>query len=680
MGGIKRKEAPVDGATKVKKQKKDEVKPAKVKKSSVKMDVDANEDDFDAFSDNDASGVELGEEQPAKAPTTNGTTKTPPKDRSKEFKPDPSTTSAEAHAKQRALAKERKASKPHADAIQRSKKIWERLRRKSHVPQEERKQLVAELFDIITGRVSDFVFKHDSVRVIQCALKYSNVTQRRNIAQELKGDIKTLAESRYGKFLVAKMISTGDESVRDIIVPEFYGHVRRLINHTEASWVLDDIYRQIATPAQKATMLREWYGAEFALFHRKPSANAAVPSSTEDTADLAKILERNPEKRKPIMQYLLQMINTLVQKKMTGFTMLHDAMLQYFLALAPGSEDHIEFLEILKGDIDKDSEAGGGDLFRNLAFTKSGSRLVCLALAYGSAKDRKTVLRVFKEVVEVMALDQYAKMVLVTGLSVPDDTKMSSRYILPELFGQNIKDDTERLDRLELLIANLNARLPILYPLAGAAKWLLLVPEKHLLEEVHAIRATTSKKSPDVRRKEHLESMTPPLLELVTARADSLVRSSFGCQALTEILLASPPSEQRDAAATAVAALAAGDPGEEGHVAKDAAAGRMLKGLVVGGTFDAKTKKVVLPEEGQRLGYARVLWPVIKDHVVAWACGEASFVVVGLVESKDVDVKVKRGVLQALKGEKKGLEAAAEGGAERRGNKGAGLLVEMLGG
>jgi pumilio homology domain family member 6 len=111
--------------------------------------------------------------------------------------------------KQRALAKERKAAKPNADSIARSKKIWERLRRKSHVPLEERKALVAELFDIVTGRVKDFVFKHDSVRVIQCALKYSNMAQRKIIAEELKGEFRILAESRYGKFLVAKLVVEG---------------------------------------------------------------------------------------------------------------------------------------------------------------------------------------------------------------------------------------------------------------------------------------------------------------------------------------------------------------------------------------------------------------------------------------------------------------------------------------
>ncbi|KAK5168418.1 Pumilio y domain member 6 [Saxophila tyrrhenica] len=685
MGGIKRKDAPSDAKVKSKKLKKEDVKPAKERKSSRKVEVEADggEDGFGGFSDEENGGVEFEDDEPVK---TNGTTKKvdgAPND-PKQFKPD-NTSSAEAHAKQRALAKERKASKPHADAIQRSKKIWERLRRKSHVPGEERKQLVAELFDIITGRVSDFVFKHDSVRVIQCALKYANATQRQNIAQELKGDIKTLAESKYGKFLVAKMISTGDETVRDTIVPEFYGHVRRLVNHPEASWVVDDIYRQIATQQQKATMLREWYGAEFALFHRKPGANAAVAATTEDTADLVIILERNPEKRKPILQYLLQMINGLVQKKMTGFTMLHDAMLQYFLALKPSSEEHTEFLEILKGDIDKEVEGGGGDLFRNLAFTKSGSRLVCLALAYGNAKDRRTILRVFKNAIEVMALDQYAKMVLVVGLDVTDDTKTSTRILVPELFGQHITDSDERLNRIEALSTNLHARLPILYPLSGMAKWLIPSPspDHDLLTEMHSIRAITSKKAPETRRSELLETMTPPLLDLVAARADSLARSSFGCQVITEVLLSSPPSEQRDEASKAVAELAAGEPGAEGHLAHDAAAGRMLKSLVLGGAFDAKTKKVILPEEGQRLGFAAQLYPVIKDSVLEWACGEGSFVIVGLLESEDVEGESKAEVKKLLKKGRKKLEGAAKGGKGGegevvRGNAGARILGGLV--
>lgn len=160
-----------------------------------------------------------------------------------------------------------------------------------------------------------------------------------------------------------------------MIVPEFYGHVRRLIKHPEASWILDDVYRGIATREQKAIMLREWYGPEFALFK--------AANTTGISSDLSDILAESPEKRTPIMRSLHELLNQLIQKKMTGFTMLHDAMLQYFLNVTPGGEEATEFIELIKGDEE-------GDLLKNLAFTKSGARLVCLALAYGTAKVRES--------------------------------------------------------------------------------------------------------------------------------------------------------------------------------------------------------------------------------------------------------------------------------------------------
>lgn len=117
---------------------------------------------------------------------------------------------------------ERKAAKPLADQLARTKKIWERLRRKSHVPKEERNVLVTELFEIITGKVKEFVLKHDSVRVVQTAIKYANPEQKRMIAKELAGTYRQLAESRYAKFLIGKLLIHNDDEIRDIIVPEFF--------------------------------------------------------------------------------------------------------------------------------------------------------------------------------------------------------------------------------------------------------------------------------------------------------------------------------------------------------------------------------------------------------------------------------------------------------------------------
>ena len=497
------------------------------------------------------------------------------------------------------------------------------------------------------------------------------------IARELKGDYKTLAESKYAKFLIGKMLVHGDEETRDMVVPEFYGHVRRMIKHSEASWILDDIYRGIATLSQKAALLREWYGAEFALFRSDQTGPAS--------ADLKKVLEDHPEKRTPIMRSLHDLVNLLVQKKTTGFTMLHDAMLQQFLNLAPGSEEATEFIELLKSDEE-------GDLLKNLAFTKSGARLVCLALAYGNAKDRKQIVKTYKENMRTLAYDAYGHQVLLAVYDVIDDTVLVSKSVFPELVGKEPLAESQQQDLLQA-VSHINARVTLLYPFCGKLKAILPNEDLKLLDEIHRIRARTSKKDSEVRRKELVTSLSPLLLSLITSNAKELVSTSFGCQFVGEVLLGAPGG--RELAANAIAALAKGDD-EIKSLLNSPAAGRMLKSLVLGGRFNSTTKGIDLTDPP--LGFHNVFYNAIKDDVLDWATGANSFVVVGLLEApgfphvEELSRKLSQG-----KGWQKLVEAAGPGGENggkvkgkrskgsdkeerlvKTGNKGTQLLLRKL--
>jgi pumilio family protein 6 len=572
------------------------------------------------------------------------------------------------------------------------------------VPLDERKQLVAELFDIITGRIKDFVLKHDSVRVVQTAIKYANLEQKRMIAKELAGTYRQLAESRYAKFLIGKLLVQGDNEIRDLIVPEFFGHVRRLIKHPEASWILDDVYRGVATRQQKAVILREWYGAEFALFQKE--------GSEKISGDLSLILAADSSKRAPIMRSLQELINQLVQKKMTGFTLLHDAMLQYFLNAKPGTEEITDFIELLKGDEE-------GDLMKNLAFTRSGSRVVCLALAYGTAKDRKQILKTYKDTLQMMAADPNGHIVILTAFEVIDDTVLTSKSIFPEILS---KDADKQVENIVFSANDLNARIVLLYLFQGRSK--SLFPASHsadleILAEVDSVRTTTSKKDPEIRRSELAKALSPFLLKAIAAGAPDLIATSFGCQFVTEILFGA--EGDKSAALAAISQAAAGDPTQPplpadkattqgatppSHIAATAYGGKMLKALIAGGRFDSKTKTVVpvVPT----LDFADILYPNIKDYIIEWATGSSSFVVLALVESDSFSAKGE--VIKLLKDNKKKLQkAATEETAEQKarreevgeqskgdklgakgkkvkkpmkgrevGNKGSALLLEML--
>ena len=578
----------------------------------------------------------------------------PSRDNSQAANNDIGTSSREAHAKQKALVQERRAAKPNADSIARGKKLWERLRRKSHVPKAERDELVKELFEIVTGHVREYVFKHDTVRIVQCALKYASPPQRHQMATELKGSYRELAESRYGKFLIAKMI-VGDDEARDTIIPEFYGHVKRFMRHSEASWIMDDIYRTLATEQQKARLLREWYGPEFVVF----SSGKETAAKDEVTADLSKILEMNPEKRGPIMQHLKEMTNQLVQKKTTGFTILHDAMLQYFLNTKPGSPEATEFLDMLRDD-------EGGDCLKNLAFTRSGSRLVCLAFAYGSSKDRRTLLKVFKTHIKLLASDVWGHQVLLAAYEVIDDTVMLSKAIFPELLSKDMTAE-ERQDELLGQVQHKYGRIPILYSLSNPPpKWLLVGDDVQILEELKAIRTITSKKNPETRRTELVQAISEPLLEVVASKAEVLVQTSFGCQFIAEVIFGA--TGDKDAALSSIAKLARM---EDGPDLDTPGAGRLLKSLIQGGPFDPKLKQVQTVEPP--LNFDNKLHQTLgKDFETVfcrWAFGANSFAVLAILESGTFEHRA------ALVGVLKQAVEAYDGDIEKNLESNAGLKL-----
>lgn len=602
------------------------------------------------------------------------------------------------------MVKERKAAKPLADDLARTKKLWGKLRRKSHVPKEERDLLVAELFEIITGRIKEYVLKHDSVRVVQTAIKYANPEQKRMIARELAGTYRQLAESKYAKFLIGKLLIQGDDEIRDLIVPEFFGNVRRLIKHPEASWILDDIYRGVATKQQKAIILREWYGPEFALLQKE--------NTEKVTGELSEILAADSSKRAPIMRSLLELINHLIQKKLTGFTLLHDAMLQYFLNAKPGTEEITDYMELLKGDEE-------GDLLKNLAFTKSGARIVSLALASGTAKDRKQILKTYKDTLQMMAGDPNGHIIILTAYEVIDDTVLTAKSIFPELLS---KDADKQVENIIFFANDLNARTTLLYLFQGRSK--SLFPASHssdleVLAEVDTTRQTTSKKDPEIRRSELAKALSPYLLKAIEAASADLVATSFGCQFITEVMFGA--EGDKTGALNAIAQTGAGDPTwmqpeavEEGaentqpasHIANTAWGGKMLKSLIAGGRFDPKTKTIVPVEPA--LNFADILYPNIEEYIIQWAMGSSSFAVLALVESNNFSKKDE--VLGLLKKSKKKLTKAAteetpeqkarrektaaeqeakdvKGGKGKKskvvkerevGNKGAALLLEKL--
>jgi pumilio homology domain family member 6 len=103
---------------------------------------------------------------------------------------------------QKALHEQRKAAKPHSAILTEAKRAWS-LARQKNITKEERTQHIHSLMDVVRGKVKDIVFKHDASRIVQTIVKYGGQKERNEIAEELKGKYKDLAQNKYSKVWIA---------------------------------------------------------------------------------------------------------------------------------------------------------------------------------------------------------------------------------------------------------------------------------------------------------------------------------------------------------------------------------------------------------------------------------------------------------------------------------------------
>ncbi|KAI9020779.1 armadillo-type protein [Phycomyces nitens] len=527
----------------------------------------------------------------------------------------------EARREQRQTKMERKAHDRNFDMISEAKRIWEKLRR-SDIKREEQKQLMEEIMAVITGRVQEVIFKHDASRMIQTCLKKGNSDQRRQIAEELKGKYLELSKSMYGKFIVIKALEYC-HWMRDSILAEFRGHIRKLIRHKEASNVIESFYSQYSNSAQRQELLSEFYGPEMTLFNHGGGAKS-----------LDELLEKLPEKKDSILKYMGEMLDGCMDKGTVVNSIVHKALLQYLvLADDKGRENVLGHIK---------------ENLQDIVHTREGARVAMLCLSYATPKDRKTIIKAFKPFLSKIACDEQGYIVLLRLLDVTDDTVLITKAVLGEL-SKNAKE----------LFANKFGRRFFLYILAGRNTRYLSPETVQELKAGDAIR--TSKKDPQQRSQELLKASSPLLIKMVADNAGTLMREKLSSQVVHEIMLHA--DGDKTAAINAILELAAEPIENENHVIVDRFANRIIKAMIKADTAEESNDKALAPLE-----FAPKLLEVIEPHLGYFATNFGSFVVVALAE----EPSTKKAVRKALKPHKKEIEAAADK------NSGAKLLVELL--
>ncbi|KAI1881902.1 hypothetical protein AGOR_G00244260 [Albula goreensis] len=513
--------------------------------------------------------------------------------------------------------------------VSRAKQVWEMVRRKD-CDTAKRVKLMNELQGLIRGKVKAIAFAHDSTRVLQCFIQFGDDKQRQEIFDELKDHIVELSKSKYARNIVKKFLMYGNKQQVGEVMRAFKGQVRQMLRHAEASSVVEYAYNDKAILAQRLMLTEELYGNTFQV-----CKSTVCPT-------LEKVLESNPEKQSSIMEEMKQILTPMVQKEsVIKHSLVHKVFLDFFQFALP--KQRSEMIESIR------------EAAVYMAHTHDGARVAMHCLWHGTPKDRKVIIKTMKTYIDKFATGEYAHLVLLAAFDCIDDTKLVKQAVISEIVAS-----------LSGIISNKYGRKVILY---------LLSPRDpaHILPEIIQVLENGdgnahSKKDMEVRRRELLEAISPPLLQHLCDHAHEMVMDKACSVVVSDILGAA--MGDLGPAMEAVANLAAEDlipGGVEGqlHMAEHPAGHLVLKWLI---EQDTKMKEVQREERFSRILVERVGTVKLKT----WASVNRGAIVLScLLQSADdgVATEVKSALqsiipeLQKLKNSK-GVEALLEKLAE----------------
>ena len=89
---------------------------------------------------------------------------------------------------------------------------------------------------------------------------------------------------------------------RGFIISAFYNHVRRLVRHSEASYVLEAAYNNHANAQQRWRLVQEFYGPQFALFKDSEAQSLEEVFLASNPSEKATICRHMKEALLPLLE------------------------------------------------------------------------------------------------------------------------------------------------------------------------------------------------------------------------------------------------------------------------------------------------------------------------------------------------------------------------------------------
>lgn len=362
------------------------------------------------------------------------------------------------------------------------KKLWEELRLMD-LDSRRRAQVTTEMFKLVQGKCVHFVFAHDTSRCVQSLFKFGTAAQKDVIFAELKGSFVKMMKSKFAKFCMRKLFKYSSKKQRHEIFQVFKGSVSVLLKHKEASEIVELGYNDYANGQQRNCMEEEFYGPTY-LINKTPKIRNLVTFKAEF-----------PDKMGAVIFYMKDKLFSLVEKSILQLSFVHKLLYDFFQVADPASI--AELVESLKEHLP------------HLVHTRNGCRVAMRCLWFGTAKERKVIVKSLKTYVLKISQEEQGHMVLLALFDCVDDTRLVSKAILDE-FSKDLDEVIENQFSRKVLIYLLSPRNPVFFH--PDILRILVVGDTN----------SNSKKSMVARSRELLDYISPIILAWLTPNVGKL--------------------------------------------------------------------------------------------------------------------------------------------------------------
>ncbi|GAX12303.1 pumilio homology domain family member 6 [Fistulifera solaris] len=409
----------------------------------------------------------------------------------------------------------------HADIVEEAKVLWNKLRVKTNSPEQTR-ELLDQLIPLIQNKACQIALQHDASRVVQAVFQFGSPEERASLLKELLEDGTTfleLCKSQYAHFLVLKVIKYCHKEHSEQILKAFRGHMSKLAVHAVGARVLESLFNTF-TPKQTAFLKQEFYGPHVTIF-------ASEQSALEEAPTLRKNIEKLPEKKDKTIAAIGSLVNKGAKKMLYGLTFFQELMFEYLSEVDPKEiRAFAATAEIV-----------------HLTSSRPGAQAGALLISYGTAKDRKRMLKSLKGFTLSALLHPDAYLMIIRLVELTDDTVSVQKNLLNELVTAPPESENQDSPLLKLAVGINSSKLFRLL-LAPESRQKLFDPFEHsVLFENPTVKedgdeVPTSKKEASVRRQELLKFLREPLEQLCTKHALDLMKSQPGSYVLRDVYAA----------------------------------------------------------------------------------------------------------------------------------------------